>query len=108
MHRLEQVGTSDVDVQLLALALSEPGGRVERVLGDDKAEPAGIGRETADDEVHLVAHAETIAANLHEFASGDERFQLPLECDAFLPWYPKNLGKLSSGCGMVNAVADEL
>jgi hypothetical protein len=99
VHRFEQIRAGDIDVFPFAGI---------HMLGYDKAEPAGIRRETADDKVHLVAQAKTVAANLHEFAGGDERFQLSLERRAFLARYPEDLGQLSSCCGMVNAVADEL
>jgi hypothetical protein len=61
------------------------------VLGHDKSKAARIGGQLADHEIHLVAHAEAVAANLYELAGGDERFQLALEGGTFFAGDPKNL-----------------
>src|SRR5688572_12332649 len=78
------------------------------MLRHDKAESAGIRGQLADDQIHLVGHAEAIAANLEKFAGGDERLELPLERCPLLAGNAKNLCELSGGCGMVNFVANEL
>ena len=62
----------------------------------------------AHDEIHLVGQAETVAANLQQLAGGDQRLQLALERGALLARNPEDLGELASGCGMMNAVADQL
>ena len=59
VHRLGQVGGRDVDVLLVAAST---------VLGHDEAEAGRIGREPADDEVHLLGQAEAVAANLQQLA----------------------------------------
>jgi hypothetical protein len=59
------------------------------MLGYDESRSPGIRGQTADDEVHLVAQAKAVAANLDEFAGSDQCFQLTLERRALLARYPR-------------------
>src|SRR5688572_4090648 len=74
VHRLGEIGSGDVDVLPFAGL---------RLLGYHETEPSGVGREPADDEVHLVGKTETVAANLQQCSVGDELLELAGERLAF-------------------------
>ena len=76
------------------------------LLGHDEAEPAGVRREPPDDEVHLLGQAEAIAADLQQFAGGDQRLQLPLEAGALLAGHAQHLHQLARGGGMMDVLAN--
>ena len=44
----------------------------DRPVGDDEAEPARMGRDPPDDQVHAVRQAETVAARLNQVAGVDQ------------------------------------
>ena len=70
VQRLLEVRGRDVDVALHALG---------RPLRRHEAEAGRMALEPADDEIHAIGQPVAIAADEHERAVVDERFQVPLE-----------------------------
>ena len=74
--------------------------------GTTKPKPAGVGREPADDEIHLLGQAEAVAANLQQIARGHERLQLTLEGGALLARHAQQLDQLACGRGVMDRLAN--
>ena len=107
MHRLGEIGGCDVNV-LPAPSLVDRSLARLRLFGHDKPEPAGIGLEPPDHQVHLLGDAVTVAANPQDRPVADQRLELPIEVVALLPGNPQELRELARGGGMVNVVFDEV
>ena len=60
VHGLVQVAAGNVDVA---------GDVLDRAVGHDETEPARIGRDPPDDQVHQIGQAEAVAARLDQGAA---------------------------------------
>ena len=98
VHRLVEVVARDVDARRTV---------VGRRLGIDEREPAWIGRDAADHEVHPVGQAESVAANLDERAGADERTQPAPERRALLARHAQQLLQFLGRGRMVDALANQ-
>ena len=81
---------------------------LDRPVRHDEAEPARVGRDPADDQVHPVGQAEAVAAGLDELAAADQVLQQPLEGGALFPRYLQALQQFPRRGGVVHLVADQL
>ena len=98
VHRLIQVAAGDIDVALDVL---------DRPIRDDEAEPARIGGDPADDQVHAVRQAVAVAACLDQVAGGDQVLQEPLERRSFIAGNPQALQHLARRGGVFNFLANQ-
>ena len=99
VNRFVQMKTGDVDVS--AVGLERPVRRHEAVAGRMRLEPADV-------EVHLLGQAEPLAADLHEIAGGDQRFDVTFERGALLARDLEDLQQLAHAGGMMNPLAHQL
>ncbi len=70
VHGLVQIAAGNVDVA---------GDVLNRAVGHDETEPARIGRDPSDHQVHQVGYAVAVAARLDQGARRDQVFQEALE-----------------------------
>ena len=98
VHRFREIGRCDVDVRSRSVGVW--------LIGNDKAEPARVGRESADDEVHLVGQSVSIAADLEEFTCSHERFQLSSETCALIARDAQHPHQIPHRGGMMGVLAN--
>ncbi len=94
VHRFGKIRGCDVDVAGVS------------VLRHDKAEAAGVGGQSPDDEIHLLGQSEAIAANLQQIARRDECLELSLEAGAFFARHAQYLHQLASGGRMMDRLTN--
>ena len=99
MHRLIQIAAGNVDVARHLL---------ERPIRHDEAKAARVGRDPADDEIHPVGQAVTVAARLHQLAVGHQLPEQALESRALLTGKLEPLEQLARGGGVVYLFANQL
>ena len=99
VHRLIQVAAGDVDI---------PAHAVNRAIGHDESEPARMGRNPPDDEIHPVGQAVAVAASLDELALAHQVLEQPLERRALFPRYLQALQELSRRSRMLDLLANQL
>ena len=98
VHRLGEIGRGDVDIRALGVRVG--------LIGNDKAEPARVRRESSDDEVHLFRQPVSIAADLEEFTGSDERLQLSPESGALVARYTQHPHQVPHSRGMMGMLAN--
>ena len=98
MHGFGEVARRNVDVLPVAWL---------RVLRHHKPEAPGVCLELAHHQVHLVRQPEPVAANLEQFAVGDERLEVALEGHALVARELEQLRQFTRGRGMVHLLANE-
>ncbi len=98
VHRFGEIGRGDVDIRALSVRVG--------LIGNDKAEPTRVRRESSDHEVHLVRQSVAIAADLEEFTGSDERLQLSPESGAFVARYTQHPHQVPHSRGMMGMLAN--
>ena len=99
VHRLIQVAARDVDVA---------GHLLDRPIRHDESEPARVGGDAPDDEVHPVRQAVAVAAGLDQLALGDQVLEQSFERRPLLARYLQPLQELSRRGRVVDLVANQL
>ena len=99
VHGLIEIAAGDVDVA---------GDAVDRAIGHDESEPAGVGRDPSDDQVHSIGQAVAVAPRLDERAGAGELLEQPLERRALLSRYLQPLEQLPRRRRVLDFVANQL
>ena len=97
VHRLIQVAARDEDVA---------GHAFDRPVRDDEAEAARMGLDPADDQVHAVGQAETVAARLNQVAGLDEPLEQAFQRGALFAGDLQPLHQFAGGGRVLDPVAD--
>ena len=99
VHRLIQIAAGDVDVAADAL---------NRAIGHDESEPARVGRDPPDDQIHPIGQPVSVAPRLDERALADEVLEQPFERRALLPRYLQPLQQLPRRGRVLDLLANQL
>ena len=97
VHRLVEVAAGDVDAAGLVLP---------RRLRLDEREPARVGRDAPDHEVHQIRQPQAVAANLDERARRHQRPETAADGRALLARHPEAPQQLRHRRRMVDVLAD--
>ncbi len=99
VHRLIEVAARDVDVA---------GHPLHGPIGHDESEPARVGGDAPDDQVHPVRQAVAVAPRLDQLALADQVLEQPFERRALLPRYLQPLQELARRGRVLDLVANQL